>query len=114
MPNKGALSESAAAMLSKAGYRQRSDTKDLVLVDDINNVEFYYLRPRDIAVYVGEGTLDLGITGRDMLLDSGANAEEIMALGFGASKFRFAAPANGAWTLQDLNGKRIATSYPAC
>ena len=39
-------------------------------------------------------------------------AEEIMALGFGASKFRFAAPANGAWTLQDLNGKRIATSYP--
>jgi ATP phosphoribosyltransferase len=114
VPNKGALSESAAAMLSKAGYRQRSDTKDLVLVDDINNVEFYYLRPRDIAVYVGEGTLDLGITGRDMLLDSGANAEEIMALGFGASKFRFAAPANGAWTLQDLNGKRIATSYPAC
>lgn len=112
VPNKGALSESAAAMLSKAGYRQRSDTKDLVLVDDINNVEFYYLRPRDIAVYVGEGTLDLGITGRDMLLDSGANAEEIMALGFGASKFRFAAPANGAWTLQDLNGKRIATSYP--
>ena len=112
VPNKGALSESAAAMLSKAGYRQRSDTKDLVLVDDVNNVEFYYLRPRDIAVYVGEGTLDLGITGRDMLLDSGANAEEIMALGFGASKFRFAAPANGAWTLQDLNGKRIATSYP--
>ena len=112
VPNKGALSESAAAMLSTAGYRQRSDTKDLVLVDDVNNVEFYYLRPRDIAVYVGEGTLDLGITGRDMLLDSGANAEEIMALGFGASKFRFAAPANGAWTLQDLNGKRIATSYP--
>ena len=112
VPNKGALSEAAAAMLSKAGYRQRSDTKDLVLIDELNNVEFYYLRPRDIAVYVGEGTLDLGITGRDMLLDSGANAEEIMALGFGASKFRFAAPAGGSLTLEALNGQRIATSYP--
>ncbi len=112
VPNKGALSESAAAMLSKAGYRQRSDTKDLVLVDELNNVEFYYLRPRDIAVYVGEGTLDLGITGRDMLLDSGADAEEIMALGFGASKFRFAAPGDREWTVEALHGKRIATSYP--
>lgn len=112
VPNKGALSEAAAAMLSKAGYRQRSDSKDLVLVDDINGVEFYYLRPRDIAVYVGEGTLDLGITGRDMLLDSAAPAEEIMALGFGSSKFRFAAPAGEGWTLEKLNGTRIATSYP--
>lgn len=112
VPNKGALSESATNMLTEAGYRQRSDLKDLVLVDEANKVEFYYLRPRDIAVYVGEGTLDLGITGRDMLLDSGADAEEIMALGFGGSKFRFAAPGGGDYELEDLNGKRIATSYP--
>ena len=83
-----------------------------MLFDERNAVEFYYLRPRDIAVYVGEGTLDLGITGRDMLVDSQANAEELMALGFGRSKFRFAAPAGNQWTLEDLQGMRIATSYP--
>ena len=110
--NKGSLAESAAAMLREAGYRQRTDSKDLVLVDDANGVEFYYLRPRDIAVYVGEGTLDLGVTGRDMLLDSGAEADEVMALGFGGTRFRFAAPGGASLSVADLQGRRIATSYP--
>jgi ATP phosphoribosyltransferase len=112
VPNKGSLSEAASQMLTAAGYRQRWDSKDLVLVDDLNAVEFYYLRPRDIAVYVGEGTLDLGVTGRDMLLDSEAEAVEVLPLGFGRTKFRFAAPAGREWDLADLNGKRVATSYP--
>ena len=81
VPNKGALSEAAAEMLHEAGYAQRSDPKELVLFDEANGVEFFYLRPRDIAVYVGEGTLDVGITGRDMLLDSGAPATEVIPLG---------------------------------
>lgn len=112
VPNKGSLSEAAAQMLREAGYRQRSDSKDLVLVDPANHVEFYYLRPRDIAVYVGEGTLDVGFTGRDMLLDSGADASELKALGFGATTFRFAGPAEQSWTVEKLAGSRIATSYP--
>ena len=112
VPNKGSLAEAAASMLREAGYRQRNDLKDLVLVDETNGVEFYYLRPKDIAVYVGEGTLDLGITGRDMLLDSGAQAEEVKPLGFGGTRFRFAAPGGASMSVADLNGKRIATSYP--
>lgn len=112
VPNKGALAEAAATMLRSAGYRQRTDAKDLTLIDSDHEVEFYYLRPRDIAVYVGEGHLDLGITGRDMLLDSKANAVEVMDLGFGGSRFRFAAPVGSGLTIQDLQGKRIATSYP--
>ena len=112
VPNKGALAEAAAEMLRSAGYRQRTDPKDLTLIDVDHNVEFYYLRPRDIAVYVGDGHLDLGITGRDMLMDSEAEADEIMALGFGGSRFRFAAPAGGGNTVDNLAGKRIATSYP--
>lgn len=112
VPNKGALAEAAADMLRAAGYRQRTDPKDLTLIDSDHQVEFYYLRPRDIAVYVGQGHLDLGITGRDMLLDSGANAAEIMELGFGGSRFRFAAPEGTGLTVADLAGKRIATSYP--
>ena len=111
VPNKGALSESASAMLREAGYRQRTDTKELVLLDEANGVEFFYLRPRDIAVYVGEGTLDVGITGRDMLLDSGAPVTEVLPLGFGRSRFRFAAPAGSGFDVANLQGLRIATSY---
>ncbi len=112
VPNKGALSEPAAEMLHEAGYAQRSDTSELLLVDEANGVEFFYLRPRDIAVYVGEGTLDVGITGRDMLLDSGAPAVEVMPLGFGRSRFRFAAAAGAGLTVEGLHDLRLATSYP--
>ena len=111
VPNKGALAEAASSMLRSAGYRQRSDAKDLTLIDSDHGVEFYYLRPRDIAIYIGRGHLDIGITGRDMLLDSDADATEVMALGFGRSRFRFAAVDGADRTLDDLRGKRIATSY---
>ncbi|MCW2757679.1 MAG: phosphoribosyltransferase [Nocardioidaceae bacterium] len=112
IPNKGSLSAAATEMLREAGYRQRSDTKELTLRDPDNGVEFFYLRPRDIALYVGEGTLDLGVTGRDLLLDSGAKADEVLSLGFGRSRFRFAAVPGTASSVADLTGKRIATSYP--
>jgi ATP phosphoribosyltransferase len=111
VPNKGALSESASTMLREAGYAQRSESKQLTKLDPENGVEFFYLRPKDIAVYVGEGTLDVGITGRDLLLDSGAKADEAMQLGFGRSKFRFAAEPGTCSSEADLQGKRIATSY---
>ena len=111
VPNKGSLSQSAVEILRESGYRQRSDSKELRLVDVDNGVEFFYLRPRDIALYVGEGTLDVGITGRDLLLDSGAKAEEVMPLEFGRSTFRFAGPAGKYTDLSQLAGTRIATSY---
>ncbi|WOC14108.1 ATP phosphoribosyltransferase [Gordonia sp. MP11Mi] len=112
VPNKGALSEAAAGILSEAGYRKRSDPKDLSVIDVNNDVEFYFLRPKDVAIYVGAGTLDLGITGRDLAADSGAEVLEEVALGFGSSSFRYAAPADQEWGVEDLAGKRIATSYP--
>lgn len=112
VPNKGALSEAAAAILSEAGYRKRSDPKDLNVIDVANDVEFYFLRPKDVAIYVAAGRLDLGITGRDLAADSGAEVIEEVALGFGSSTFRYAAPAGEDWSVEDLEGKRIATSYP--
>ncbi len=111
VPNKGSLSQAATEMLRESGYRQRQDAKELTLVDAENGVEFYYLRPRDIALYVGEGTLDIGITGRDLLLDSGAKAEEVLTLGFGRSRFQFAGPVGEFTELAQLAGRRIATSY---
>jgi ATP phosphoribosyltransferase len=112
LPNKGSLSESAAQILREAGYRQRSEDRDLSLIDSENDVEFYYLRPRDIAIYVGNGELNLGITGRDLLLDSGAKAKVILDLDFGKSTFRFASPIGSKLSLSNLAGKRIATAYP--
>ncbi|MBX9640297.1 MAG: ATP phosphoribosyltransferase [Mycobacteriaceae bacterium] len=112
VPNKGALSEPASEILSEAGYRRRTDPKDLTVIDPVNNVEFFFLRPKDIAIYVGSGELDLGITGRDLALDSDAPVRERLALGFGSSKFRYAGPAVRDWSVTDLAGKRIATSYP--
>ncbi|MCH9722593.1 MAG: ATP phosphoribosyltransferase [Actinomycetia bacterium] len=112
VPNKGALSESAAEILSEAGYRRRSDPKDLTVIDRVNGVEFFFLRPKDIAIYVGSGDLDLGITGRDLAAESDAPVRERLALGFGSSSFRYAAPADRSWTVADLAGRRIATAYP--
>lgn len=112
VPNKGSLADASIAILKEAGYRQRVDARDLVLLDPDNGVEFYYLRPRDIAIYVGSGELEAGITGRDLLIDSGAPANEILELGFGGSTFRFAGSADRDWQLSDLAGKRIATAYP--
>ena len=113
VPNKGSLSEIAADMLAEAGYSGRRDSRKLVHTDARNQVEFFYLRPKDIATYVGSGALDVGITGRDLLLDSASEASEIAALDFGDSTFRFAAPAGSSiGELADLAGKRVATSYP--
>ena len=112
VPNKGTLSESAAEILSEAGYRRRTDPKDLTVIDPANNVEFFFLRPKDIAIYVGSGQLDFGITGRDLAWESDAPVRERLALGFGSSTFRYAAPADTRWRVEDLAGKRIATAFP--
>jgi ATP phosphoribosyltransferase len=112
VPNKGSLADTASEMLAEAGYTGRRDPKDLHVIDPQNDVEFFYLRPRDIATYVGSGALDVGITGRDLLLDARGRAREVEALGFGDSTFRFAAPPGRFSSLADLHGVRVATAYP--
>ncbi len=112
VPNKGQLSDPARDMLREAGYAAAANSRELVVQDPENDVEFFFLRPRDIATYVGRGTLDVGITGEDLLADSGSQATTILELGFAPSTFRLAAPQGLAKTASDLAGKRIATSYP--
>ena len=112
VPNKGSLSERAMEILNEAGYAGRGDSKSLNVLDTANDVEFFYLRPKDIAIYVAGGQLDLGITGRDLAADSRADVHEVLSLGFGSSTFRYAAPMGEEWTVEKLDGKRIATSYP--
>jgi len=116
LPNKGSLAELSASIFKDSGYRQRNDNRDLAMMDPENDVEFYYLRPRDIAIYVASGELDAGVTGRDLLQDSGLDAIELLALGFGRSAFRFAGPIaeveSGKVSEVTLGSKRIATAYP--
>jgi len=112
VPNKGSLAEPASQLLREAGYKQRAEGRELVLTDARNGVEFFFLRPRDVAVYVGAGTVHAGITGRDLLLDSAATATEHLELGFAASTFRYAAPVGTATTVEQVQGLRVATSYP--
>jgi ATP phosphoribosyltransferase len=112
VPNKGSLADTAAQMLAEAGYTGRRDPKELRIVDARNDVEFFYLRPRDIATYVGSGALDVGITGRDLLLDSESLAIETATLGFAESTFRFAGPTGAFSDVADIAGLRVATSYP--
>ncbi|MDU5308388.1 MAG: ATP phosphoribosyltransferase, partial [Varibaculum cambriense] len=111
VPNKGGLSDPAIRLLSEAGYRTRRRGRELHITDQSNQVEIFFLRPRDIAQYVGAGFIQAGITGRDLLADSGVKAEEVLALGFGSSTFRFAAPQGTMSSVQDLKGKRIATTF---
>ncbi|MBV7295463.1 ATP phosphoribosyltransferase [Corynebacterium sp. TAE3-ERU12] len=112
VPNKGALSEAALEILTEAGYPGRGDSKRLTVTDAANGIEFFFLRPKDIPIYVGNGQLNLGITGRDLAADSLAPVDEVLQLGFGDSTFRYAAPADQSWSIEKLEGKRIATSYP--
>src|SRR5690606_18849350 len=112
IPNKGALSEGAIKILSDAGYRCQRGGRELSVVDRAHDVEFLYLRPRDIAVYVSDGIIDAGITGRDLAQDSGASVTELLALNFGRSRFFYAGPADLQLTPDRFGGLRIATSYP--
>ena len=112
IPNKGALSESAIALLKEAGYKCSRYSRELTITDHTNGIEFLFLRPRDIALYVGTGIIDVGITGRDLMIDSLADVTELLPLNFGRSKFHYAVPANSTLTPDEFDGLRIATSYP--
>ncbi len=112
IPNKGSLSEKSMELVQQAGYSCYRRDKELMATDPDNNVEFVFLRPRDIATYVARGVIDIGITGQDLALESKAQVVELLALGFGRSKFRYAAPVGANLSPEQLGGKRIATSYP--
>ena len=111
LPNKGALAEEAAALVKEAGYRCSRNGRELSAIDAAHGIEFVFLRPRDIAVYVSQGIVGVGVTGRDLNLDAAEPAFEAMPLGFGRSTFRYAVPADSDLTPDTMHGKRIACSY---
>lgn len=113
LPNKGQLFERTIEIMSACGYRVNKSSRSLSTIDNDNQVEFFFLRPTDIPLYVANGILDAGITGKDFVAEKGLNPTCLFELNYGQSKLCAAAPVElGAKTLADLRGKRIATSFP--
>jgi len=113
LPNKGQLFEHTLQLLSGCGYRVSKSLRSLSAIDHENEVEFYFLRPGDIPIYVANGILDAGITGKDFVAEKGVNAVCVFDLNYGQSRLCAAAPTQlGLTTLEQLQGKRIATSFP--
>src|SRR5690606_12262326 len=113
LPNKGQLFEPTMDILAACGYRVSKSLRSLSTVDSDNSVEFSFLRPGDIPLYVANGILDAGITGKDFMAEKGASLSWLLDLNYGHSKLCAAVPeASPARSLPDLENARIATSFP--
>jgi len=113
IPNKGMLAEPAMDLLKACGYKVSKAVKTLSSIDIANGIEFYFLRPSDIPMYVGKGIIDAGITGIDFCAEAQSPAIKILDLPFGASKHCAAVPEHSSYQkLSDIENLRIATSFP--
>jgi len=113
LPNKGQLFERTLGMLLACGYRINKSVRDLSTIDHENEVEFFFLRPGDIPLYVANGILDAGITGQDFVAEKGLSPTCLFELNYGQSKLCVAVPAElEIESIAQLRGKRIATSFP--
>ncbi len=113
LPNKGQLLEPTLELLSSCGYRLQRTVRSLCVVDAENDVEFYFLRPGDIPLYVANGILDAGITGKDFVAEKEVSAVCLRDLDYGRSRLCAAVPnASSVQTTADLRSLKIATSFP--
>ena len=113
LPNKGMLFEPTQELLKACGYKASKPYKTLTQIDSKNGIEFFFLRPSDIPMYVGRGIIDAGITGMDFNAEAKSPAVKVLDLPFGASKMCAAVPENSpVQTLEDLKTATIATSFP--
>lgn len=114
LPNKGILFEPTIDLLSTCGYKVSRAAGSLSSLDPENHIEFYFLRPGDIPVYVANGILDAGITGKDFVAEKQLSPELLLDLNYGGSRLCAAVPqGSGINDLEQLRKLKIATSFPA-
>tara|TARA_B110000483_G_C18198408_1_gene544113 strand:- start:917 stop:1759 length:843 start_codon:yes stop_codon:yes gene_type:complete len=112
LPNKGGLFEPTIELLKACGYKAKKSYKSLSCIDVENGIEFFFLRPGDIPMYVGKGIIDMGITGLDFNAESGSAAVPVLDLHYGHSRLCAAVPKDLDITeLKDIQNMRIATSF---
>ncbi len=113
LPNKGVLFQPTIDLLASCGYRVGKSGSQLTSLDPENEVEFYFLRPGDIPVYVANGILDAGITGKDFAAERGHHPELLLDLNYGDSRLCAAVPASSpVRTLEEVASLKLATSFP--
>src|SRR5215813_2760776 len=113
IPSKGRLAEAAGELLVEAGLKfRRSERSLFARVRDVP-IDVVFLRPEDIPVLCAEGALDLGVTGVDLIQESGAELSTRLNLGMGNCRLAFCVPESSDINkAADLAGRRIATSFP--
>ncbi len=113
LPNKGVLFEPTVELLASCGYRAGRTATSLSSFDAENGVEFYFLRPGDIPVYISNGILDAGITGKDFVAEQGLEPMVLRDLNYGGSRLCAAVPEGSpVRTLDEVAKLRMATSLP--
>lgn len=113
LPNKGVLFEPTLDLLQACGYRVSRAGGTLTSFDIENEVEFYFLRPGDIPLYVSNGILDAGVTGKDFVAEKAQTPALLVDLAYGHSRLCAAVPADSALrTLEDVAKATMATSFP--
>jgi ATP phosphoribosyltransferase len=111
--SKGRLTEKSIDLFEKIGIdcsELKEDTRKLILEDKKNRIKFFLSKPSDVPTYVEYGAADIGIVGKDTLLEEGRNLYEVLNLGFAKCKMCLAGPKE--LKLDQFANKRVATKYP--
>jgi ATP phosphoribosyltransferase len=113
--SKGRLADMSVGMLEKLGIdcsEYRNESRKLIFTDDKNKIRFFLVKPADVPTYVEYGAADIGVAGKDVILEEGRHLHEVLNLGFAACRMVVAGPAELAGKLDSLTNKRVATKYP--
>jgi len=112
---KGRLTELSIDLLERAGIdctELKGKTRKLILTDEKNKIRFFLAKPADVPTYVEYGAADIGIVGKDTLLEEGRDLYEVLNLGFAACKMCVAGPKELVAGMDNLTISRVATKYP--
>lgn len=113
--SKGRLTDLSVELFEKIGIdcsQLKESSRKLILLDEINKIKFFLAKPADVPTYVEYGAADIGIVGKDTLLEEGRHLYEVLDLGFAACRMALAGPAELEGKIDELNIKRVATKYP--
>ena len=113
--SKGRLAEKALDLLEAAGYdvsAGREESRKLILEDEKTGLRFIMAKPADVPTYVEYGAADIGVVGKDTLLEEGRNLYEVIDLGFGACRMCVCGPVSLKGKLDQIPNKRVASKYP--
>lgn len=110
---KGRIAKESCRLLKEIGLGDSIDldSRKLIFEDKIKNIRFIYVKPSDVTTYVENGVTDLGIVGKDVILESDPDIYEILDLGFGKCRFSIAG-IKGQWIYKKDDILKVATKYP--